>query len=237
VARRARSHADTRAAILDAALRVFGEVSYARGGIDAVARAADVAKPTVYNYFDGKEQLFRAALATASAASAERTMAAIRSFPTEPVDLAAELVEVGDDMVRCLLSAESTTVRRLVIAESARFGDLHEHVRASGPDLLIDVLAGRIAHLAYAGHLRAADPLVAARHFVALVTSDLALRATMTQLTVTSDERRAVVETGVATFLAAFGTPPAQAGSTDGLPSEARTPQAASRSGRGSEAP
>jgi hypothetical protein len=44
------------------------------------------------------------------------------------------------------------------------------------------------------------------------VTSDLALRATMTPLTVTFEERRAVVETGVATFLAAFGTPSAQAG-------------------------
>lgn len=44
-------------AILDAALRVFGEVGFARAQIAEIAREAGVSPGTVYNYVEGKEAL------------------------------------------------------------------------------------------------------------------------------------------------------------------------------------
>lgn len=54
---------DTRAkanAILDAAQRLFAAFGYRRTAMDDIARAAGVAKGTLYFYFNGKEAVFRA---------------------------------------------------------------------------------------------------------------------------------------------------------------------------------
>ena len=52
----------TRAAILDAAVREFAQEGIAGARIDAIARAAGVNKALLYYYFHDKEQLYGAAL-------------------------------------------------------------------------------------------------------------------------------------------------------------------------------
>jgi len=54
-----------RDAILAAALKVFNEHGYSAATVDAVAAEAGVAKGSVYNYFRGKEDLFRQVFAEA----------------------------------------------------------------------------------------------------------------------------------------------------------------------------
>lgn len=49
-----------RAAILDAALRLFGRYGYKRTSIDDIAGEADIAKGSVYLSFKSKEEIFRA---------------------------------------------------------------------------------------------------------------------------------------------------------------------------------
>ncbi len=49
-----------RAAILEAALRLFGQYGYRRTSIDDIAREADISKGSVYLSFSSKEELFRA---------------------------------------------------------------------------------------------------------------------------------------------------------------------------------
>ncbi len=49
----------TRQRILDAALRVFGEEGYHQCGIDRITRVAGCSRPTFYQYFAGKEDVFR----------------------------------------------------------------------------------------------------------------------------------------------------------------------------------
>jgi len=51
---------EKRAAILDAALRLFGQYGYRRTSIDDLARAAEISKGSVYLSFSSKEELFRA---------------------------------------------------------------------------------------------------------------------------------------------------------------------------------
>lgn len=49
-----------RTAILDAALRVFGQYGYRRTSMDEVAREAGIGKGTIYLSFAGKDEVFRA---------------------------------------------------------------------------------------------------------------------------------------------------------------------------------
>lgn len=56
-----RGDADARrAAILDAALRVFGQYGYRRTSMDDIAREAGIGKGTVYLSFAGKDEVFQA---------------------------------------------------------------------------------------------------------------------------------------------------------------------------------
>lgn len=49
----------TRQAILDAALKVFGDIGYQRCSIDAITKVAGCSRVSFYQYFAGKEDVFR----------------------------------------------------------------------------------------------------------------------------------------------------------------------------------
>jgi TetR/AcrR family transcriptional regulator len=46
--------------ILSGALRTFGRYGYRRTSMELIAKAADVSRPALYQYFRGKEDVFRA---------------------------------------------------------------------------------------------------------------------------------------------------------------------------------
>jgi AcrR family transcriptional regulator len=76
--KRARTKAQNRAAILDAAREVFAELGYDAAGVRDVIRRTDLASGTFYNYFPDKESVFRAVL-DASAQEVRRRLRAVRS--------------------------------------------------------------------------------------------------------------------------------------------------------------
>lgn len=65
--RRRRQAAETRRAVLDAAIRLFGERGWAATGMRDVARAAEVSVETVYANFGSKTELMMAAIDVAVA--------------------------------------------------------------------------------------------------------------------------------------------------------------------------
>jgi AcrR family transcriptional regulator len=75
--KRARTKAQNRAAILDAAREVFAELGYDAAGVRDVIRRTDLASGTFYNYFPDKESVFRAVL-DASAQEVRRRLRAVR---------------------------------------------------------------------------------------------------------------------------------------------------------------
>jgi AcrR family transcriptional regulator len=64
--KRARTKAQNRAAILDAAREVFAELGYDAAGVRDVIRRTGLASGTFYNYFPDKESVFRAVLDVSS---------------------------------------------------------------------------------------------------------------------------------------------------------------------------
>ncbi|GAA1522164.1 TetR/AcrR family transcriptional regulator [Sphaerisporangium rubeum] len=199
-----RGRLDKRRAILEAALRVFSRVGYTQASLDMIATEAGVAKPTIYNHLGSKENLFRHVMTDTAARSNAKSLAALESFPGDDEALRTGLEEVAHKLVACYVDESSQAVRRLLYAEAVRFPDLLDAVRASGPDQFIEALAGRLARLANAGHLRIEDPVRAANQFIALVYEELPTYGGSRPLD--SGELSDVVVAGVDTFLRAFGT-------------------------------
>ncbi|AKA06365.1 TetR family transcriptional regulator [Streptomyces noursei ZPM] len=203
--RAARGRIDKRQAILDAAFLVFAREGYGRASIDAIADAASVAKPTVYNHFGGKEDLFQEAMAATAERSTARSLAVIAGLTGEVEDVAASLSDVGYRLLLCYSSEDGWALRRLLYAEIVRFPDLFDIVRGHGPRQVSEALADRLARLALAGRLRLTEPVRAAEQFVALLTGPAEGRAVLGTRVVPDDELRAIAEAAVDTFTRAFG--------------------------------
>jgi len=91
-----------RVAILDAALKLFGQYGYRRTSIDDIAREAEIAKGTVYLSFKSKEEIFRA--------------------------LSESLIERTEDAARVARASSGTIETRLLAVLEAKFGFLFETV-------------------------------------------------------------------------------------------------------------
>jgi AcrR family transcriptional regulator len=116
--------------ILAAAFQVFGAQGYEAARIDDVARKAGIAKGTIYLYFKGKDQLFRAV---------------VRHLIQNPFPQAANLQGPSETILRELFTRMHTqvvrnekarSIIRLLIAESGKFPQLadiyHREIIAPG---------------------------------------------------------------------------------------------------------
>ena len=103
-ARRAGADAK-REAIFDAALELFGRYGYRRTSIDDIARAAGVAKGTVYLYVENKEALFRT--------------------------LAQSLLDAVLSNARAAAAGRGDVAGRLLAILDAKFGFFHDMLRRS----------------------------------------------------------------------------------------------------------
>ncbi|MCP2261323.1 transcriptional regulator, TetR family [Streptoalloteichus tenebrarius] len=202
-----RGRIDKRNAILEAAFAVFARDGYAKASVDAIADAAGVAKPTVYNHFGGKEGLFRQAVSTTAERATARSLAVVHGLGSDVDDLAHALREVGYRLLLCYTSEEAWALRRLLHAEISRFPDVFDTVRGSGPDQFSEALADRLARLALAGRLRLEDPVRAAEQFVALLTGPVEGRSALGTRPVSDQELRDTVAAAVETFTRAFAVP------------------------------
>ena len=81
--KRERTKAANRAAILDAARTVFGELGYGATSVRDIIRRTGLASGTFYNYFPDKESIFRA-LVEDTGEEARRRVRAARRRATDP---------------------------------------------------------------------------------------------------------------------------------------------------------
>jgi AcrR family transcriptional regulator len=93
-----------RAAILDAALGLFGRYGYRRTSIDDIAREAGIAKGTVYLSFRSKDEVFRAL----SESLVERMLAEARAASEGPGPVERRLLA----MAEAWFGAYFETIRR-----------------------------------------------------------------------------------------------------------------------------
>jgi AcrR family transcriptional regulator len=138
--KRARTKAQNRAAILDAAREVFAELGYDAAGVRDVIRRTQLASGTFYNYFHDKEAVFRALL-DESAQELRRRLRAVRAGATTLDAFVGDAYRaffeflVEDRLMFDLIQRNAGTIRAL-------FGD---PILGAGVEELLEDLTAAIA--------------------------------------------------------------------------------------------
>lgn len=174
-ARPPRGRVAKRDAITRAARTVFGRDGYIRAGIEAIAAEAEVSTRTIYNHFDGKEQLFTAVIEDSAKQVAEALTAIIERHLGAVADLEGALISLGRDWATPQADfAEHFAMVRHLTAEAAHLprailATWHE----AGPRRAERVLAHHLRHLADQGLIHLDNPERAANHYIWLVLGEV----------------------------------------------------------------
>ena len=189
-----------RRAILAAAERVFLEVGFGLASMEAIARAAGVAKQTLYAHFGTKAALFGATML-------ERADWLLEPLPAAPDagGAPAEVLEAfATRFLEIILQPESLARLRLVMAERSRFPELADVFYRSGPGRAAAGLADYLSRLDRERVLHVPAPELAASQFLGMVRGDLFLKHLLgLGPKPTAAELRVSVQAAVRTFLAA----------------------------------
>ena len=199
-----RGSSDKRRAITTAARKVFGRDGYARAGIDTIATEADVSTRTIYNHFEGKEQLFFAVIEDSATRVADSQTDMIDRHLGEVHDLESDLVALGREWVTIPTRdfADHFAMVRQINAEAAHFPQAAlDAWQEAGPRRVQHALADAFARLDATGLLRVDDPRRAAHHFALLVGAEISERTFHGAVPLGEDEVSAIVIDGVAAFL------------------------------------
>ncbi|MGH7189599.1 MAG: TetR/AcrR family transcriptional regulator [Acetobacteraceae bacterium] len=187
--------------IAEAATRLFMAEGYDAVSMDAIARAADVSKATLYAYFASKERLFASLIGEACAISGPGAVALLDA----DTDVRATLTELAGRMLRFALEERSLAIYRVVMAESVRFPEIGRAYYERGPAVGRRALAAWLDRQMKAGKLRQGDPEVAAEQFSGLLRTHLHLRALLgIGPAPTKAEIDAVATAAAETFLNAY---------------------------------
>lgn len=196
--------ADKRRLVLDAAAPIFGNDGYERANIDAIASSAGVSKPTVYSHFGGKEQLFRESVADSAVQQNADALAVIQRLDLSAAKWRASLRDLGSKLVECQRSDCALFLARMIAAEAGRDPEIYRTIRERAINPILESLAGRLAMLGNAGHLRLPDPARGARQFLVLISAELPELTENGTRKVSDKVVRRAVDAGVDTFLAAY---------------------------------
>lgn len=210
-ARTVSASARKRAAVLDAATRLFLEAGYGATSMEQVAAAAGVAKQTLYNQFGSKEALFRAIIE-------ELVRELIGPLAHAAAGGAPERVleAFGRRFLGLMLRPSSLALHRLLVAEANRFPELAHAVFDAGPVQAVQALASWLRAQHAHGRLAVAQPALAAEQFLGMLTGHIQLRALFGVCVHPGDAALdAAVAHSVATFLAAHRARPGVVGSSD----------------------
>lgn len=195
-----------RAAILEAATRVFLAKGYLGSSMDEIAATAAVSKQTVYKHFADKERLF-AEIVNGTVNEASDVVYREVLDLNDRDDLESGLRKLARRQLALVMQPKLLRLRRLVIGEATRFPELGRTFYELGPERTIAALAAAFERLAERGLLELDDPHLAAAHFNWLVMS-----IPLNQAMLCGDDEPAspaeldrLADAGTRAFIAAYG--------------------------------
>ncbi|MBT1075431.1 TetR/AcrR family transcriptional regulator [Geobacter grbiciae] len=188
--------------ILSVAAQAFQEHGFERTSMSEICARVGGSKATLYNYFPSKDELFFEVMTRSNNTEFE---AVFRSIDPAAEDIAASLRDFGRRWLTFLYSPTVKANRHLAISVSGRsdLGRLmFERGVLRGQDLAADLLRTAMG----LGRLRQADPVVASRHLLSLLESELMERFLFQVLDKVSDaEIKQVTDRAIDVFMAAYG--------------------------------
>jgi AcrR family transcriptional regulator len=151
--------------ILDAALTIFSEKGYVGASMDEIAAEAGLTKPTLYQYFPSKDELF-----TAMMTQERDHMLESFEYPSAS-GMVAELHAFSWHYAETVLRPDMLNLARLIISEAQRLPDVGRAYQASGPDRVLSGMMAYLGRQRQAGRLVFEDAELAAEDLWGLILS------------------------------------------------------------------
>lgn len=203
--RREKNRLENRQRALDAALTVFSENGYAAATMDAIAMEAGLTKPTLYQYFNGKQALFQAMML-----APRNNMLMVFDEPLEACHV-TQLWRFSWAYADVVMRPEFLSLARLVIGDATRLPDLGQAYQDSGPNRVLEGLTDFMAQLAERKLLNIEDPELAAEDFWGLILSSPRNRALHVPNNIPNIKMlQRYVHNGQKVFLRAYSVAPEQ---------------------------
>jgi AcrR family transcriptional regulator len=188
--------------IIAGAMNVFLEEGFHGASMDAIAAAARVSKPTLYNLFGNKEDLFEQILLRA----ANDILLPTLQKPAPEVSLEAELYAFARHYADVLLASQILSLHRLAVGEAQRFPSLGRLFHNAGPAKALEGMSRYLAALGDRGQLSISDAEVAGYHFFGLVINPARNQLLfLGDNALNDDEIDKIIRDGLAAFLRAYG--------------------------------
>ena len=203
--RRAQNRMDRERRILDAALKTFAQMGYGGTTMEAVAAAAGLSKPTLYQYFDSKDALFSAMML-----GQRDQMLNVFDRPS-PLGMVGDLVGFAWAYADTVMAPEMLSLARLIIGEVQRFPEIGQAYQSSGPDKVLRGIMDYLIAQRAAGRLMFDDAELAAQDLWGLILS--APRTQALYMPNAQPSRAQIgryIMNGLRVFLRAYSAHPAQ---------------------------
>lgn len=189
--------------ILDSALKVFADQGYSGTSMDAIAALAGVSKPTLYQYFGSKEQLFAAIML-----QQRDTLLGAFEEP-DGLGLVPELWAFGWHYADTVLRPDFLSLARLIIGEAQRFPEIGRAYQAAGPERVLRGMMDYLNAKKAEGRLSFEDAELTAEDLWGLILSAPRNRALHDPQNLPSRaEIHRFVTNGLRVFLKAYSTDP-----------------------------
>lgn len=184
--------------IVEAALEVFAAKGFAAAKLEDIARRAGISKPTLYLYFETKDDIFRA-VARAVVASLLEALESQAEGANKPfAELAPRLLSRAAGM---MASGRVSAIARMVIGESRNFPDLariwHDDVIAS----VIGIVTGTIARAQARGEVAPGDPRLHAFSLMGPMVMAMLFREVFGEVTANPPDLQALADQHARTAL------------------------------------
>lgn len=192
---------EKRAAILDAAKRLFPERGYEGASMDAIAAEAGVSKLTVYSHFTDKETLFEAAIAS----KCEEQLPHSLFLPAENEDIGERLHTIARHFHALATSAEAIELFRVMAAQAQTNPEMSLRFYEAGPKRTLGEFEQMLTEASKAGQLQIDDPKRTAGHFFCLLKGEMHMRRLIGCCSeVSREECDAHIDSVVRLFLRAY---------------------------------
>ncbi|MED5387576.1 MAG: TetR/AcrR family transcriptional regulator [Pseudomonadota bacterium] len=191
-----------RAAILDAAKKLFLSQGFAGTSMDAVAKEAGVSKLTVYSHFSDKETLFSAAIEAKC-----HNMLPVPIFELDRSQpLRTTLTKIGLAFLELIHSPESVDLQRLMNSQATQDPEMSRLFFEAGPQRTLNAMETLIRSANHAGLLAADDPKQASENFFALLQGCQHMRVLIGYAEpMSASDAQPHAEQAVELFLRAYG--------------------------------
>ena len=194
--------ADSRDAILDAAVRLLLAKSSDTVSMAMIATEARVSRRTVFNQFGSKEALFSAAMQRVWVRIPMTEITANTNALRDPM---GTLKQVGLAIMTFWLPQEAIDTARMVIRESTRYPKLSETYINKGKRPTLEALIAYMKQLQTADLVAIDDADLAARQFVGLINEPLVFYRVLGLAEIPRPDRaRLVVDEAVTMFFARY---------------------------------